>query len=103
MAEFRSVRGKGRIRTIIEILSLRVPEKGRICVSTGKWKNPGDYPEKVEFHVSIDKLSRRVSKKSRICVSTEKWQNPDQYREKVESVRVSTNCPGAYQKRVESV
>ena len=36
MVESRRVSGKGRIRASINSLSRRVPEKGRICVSTGK-------------------------------------------------------------------
>ena len=67
MVESRSVPGKGRIGEIIEKLSRRVPEKGRICVSTEKWWNPGEYQEKVE--------SVRVSKN---C--------PGEYRKRVQSV-----------------
>ena len=48
MEESGRVLGKGRIRAIIEIVSRRVPEKGRIGVSTEKWKNLGEYQEKVE-------------------------------------------------------
>ena len=57
MEESGRVRGKGRIRAIIEKASRRVSEKGRISVSTEKWKNPGEYQEKVE--------SVRVSKNCR--------------------------------------
>ena len=67
MVECGRVPGKGTIRAIIEKLSRRVPEKGRICVSTEKWQNPGEYREKEE--------SVRVSK---YC--------PDEYRKSVESV-----------------
>ena len=67
MTESRSVPGKGRIRAIIEKLSRRVPEKGRICVRTKKWQNPGEYGAKVE--------SVRVSKNY-----------PDEYRKRDESV-----------------
>ena len=69
MVECGRVRGKSRIRAIVEKLSRRVPEKGRICVSTEKWQNPGKYREKVE--------SVRVSKN---C--------PYEYRKRVESVWV---------------
>ena len=48
MVGSRRVSGKGRIRTIIEIQCRRVPEKGQICVTIGKWKNPGDYRDKEE-------------------------------------------------------
>ena len=48
MVESGQVPGKGRICAIIEILSWGVPEKGQICVSTEKWKSPGEYREKVE-------------------------------------------------------
>ena len=48
MVESGRVSGKGRIRAIIEILCRRVSEKGRICMSTEKWKNPAEYREKVE-------------------------------------------------------
>ena len=56
MVEFGRVPGKSRIHLNIEKLSRRVPEKGRICVSTKEWQNPGEYREKVE--------SVRVSKNS---------------------------------------
>ena len=61
------VPGKGRIGTSIERLSPREPEKGRICVSTEKWYNLGEYREKEE--------SVRVSKK---C--------PDDYQKRLESM-----------------
>ena len=48
MVESGRVPGKGRIRAIIEKLSRRVPKNGRFSVSTEKWWNPGEYPEKVE-------------------------------------------------------
>ena len=67
MIDSARVLGKGEIGVCIENMSRRVPEKGRICVSTEKWENPGEYLEKVE--------SVRVSK---IC--------PDEYRKRVESV-----------------
>ena len=46
-------------------------------MSTEKWKNPGEYPKKIE--------SVRLSKNG-----------PGEYPEKVESVRVSKNSPGEY-------
>ena len=48
MEESGRVRGKGRIRSSIKKVSRRVPEKARMSVSTEKWKNPGEYLEKVE-------------------------------------------------------
>ena len=48
MLESRQVLGKGRIRASTEKLSGRVPKNGRISVSTSKWKNRGEYQEKVE-------------------------------------------------------
>ena len=65
MVESEQVPGKDRIPASIEKVSRRVLEKGRICVSTKKWYNPGEYREKIE--------SLRVLEKDRICVSTEKW------------------------------
>ena len=57
MVESGRVPGIGRIRESIEKLSLRVPEKGRICVSTEKWWNPGEYRENVEsLRVSKNRL-----------------------------------------------
>ena len=91
MVESGRVRGKCRIRSIIE---------NTVSEGTGKGSNLCEYRKMVEsgrvhgkgrIRVSIDQLSRRVSKKCRICVSTEKWQKPNHYREKVESVRVSKN------------
>ena len=67
MVEFGRVLGKGRIRTGIKKLSRRVHEKGRICVSTEKWYNMGEYRKKVE--------SVRVSKTF-----------PDEYQKRVESM-----------------
>ena len=67
MAEFGRAPGKGRIRASIAKLSLLVPKKGRICVSTEKWLTPGEYREKVE--------SVRVLKN---C--------PDDYKKMVESM-----------------
>ena len=61
----------------------------------------GSVPGKII--TSVEKVSRVVQKKGRISVSTEKWHNSGIYQEKVESVRVSTNCPREYKKRVESV
>ena len=65
MAESGSIRGKGRIRASVEKAFWRVPEKGRSYVSTEKWRNRGQYGEKVE--------SVRVSKNL-----------PGEYRKKVE-------------------
>ena len=62
----------------------------RMSVSTDKWKNPGEYQEKLEsvrvsknfpgeyrkwgrICVSIEKLSRRVPEKGQICVRIENW------------------------------
>ena len=72
MASSGSVPGKGRIRAGVEKLSRGVPKKGRICVSTGKWHNSGQYREKVE--------SVRVSKN---CL--------EEYQKRVESVGVPKN------------
>ena len=49
MASSVSVPGKGRIRASVEKLYRGVSEKVRICVSTEKYQNPGQYREKVEF------------------------------------------------------
>ena len=63
----------------------RVPGKGRIRASTGKWSNQCEYrkmiesvrvPGKGRICASIEKLSRRVLDKDRMSVSTEKWKNP---------------------------
>ena len=43
------VRGKDSIPASIEKLSRRVTEQDRICVSTEKWQNPGEYRENVEL------------------------------------------------------
>ena len=57
---------------------------------------------KGRIRASTKKLFGLVPQNGRISVSTGKWWNPDEYRVKVESVRVSKNYPGEYQKRVES-
>ena len=49
MASSGSVPGEGRIRASVKKLSRRVPENGRISVSTEKWQNRGQYRENVEF------------------------------------------------------
>ena len=49
MVESGRVLGKCTIRASIDKLSRRVPKKGRISVSTEKWKNLGEYREKVEL------------------------------------------------------
>ena len=72
MVESDGVLGKGRIRASIEKVSRRVPEKGRISVSTEKWLNAGDYWEMVE--------SVRVSTTCR-----------GEYRKRVESLLVTKN------------
>ena len=72
MAKSGLVPGKGRIRASVEKLSQQLPENGRICVSTRKWHNPGQYRENVE--------SVRVSKN---C--------PGEYLKTVEYVGVPTN------------
>ena len=72
MVEFGRLRGKGRIRVSIENHSERVPKKGRISVSTEKWKNPGEYYEKVESVRVLKTIPSEYRKKGRISVSTEK-------------------------------
>ena len=72
MEGFGRVRGKGRIRASTETLSERVPKNGRIRISTGKWKDSGEYRDKVE--------SVRVSKN---C--------PNEYRKMVESGSIPEN------------
>ena len=73
MVESDWVPGKVRIRAIIEKVSRHVPEKGRMSVSTEKWKNRGEYQEKVESVRVSKKCPDRVPEKGRISVSTEKW------------------------------
>ena len=68
-----------------------------------KKEESGRVPGNTRIRASIEKLYRRVLENGRMSVSTEKWLNPGEYREKVESVRVSKNCPGENEKRVESV
>ena len=125
MVESGRVPGKGRIHACTAELSGRVGEKGRISVSTEKWQNSGEYREMLQsvpylkncpdefrkmveswrvvgkgrIRATIGKLSGRVSEKGRVSVSTRNWYNPGKYREKVESMRVSKNCRGEYQKR----
>ena len=96
MVEFVRVPRKGRIPTTIEKLFGWVPEKGPINVSTEKWKNPGEYQEKVES-VRVSKncsdeyrkslQSVWVRKNGRIRASTGKRKNPLEYQK---TVRVST-------------
>ena len=57
MVESGGVLGKGRIRASNEKVSRRVPEKGRISVSTEKLLNPGEYWEMVES-VIVSKTCR---------------------------------------------
>ena len=73
MVESGQLLGKSGIRASTKKLSGRVPEKGRISVSTGKWWNPGEYPENVE--------SVRVPKNI-----------PDEYLKSLELVSVPKNC-----------
>ena len=47
MLESVQVQGKGIIRASIKKLFRWVPEKGPINMRTEKWKNPGEYQEKV--------------------------------------------------------
>ena len=67
MLESERLPGKRRIRSSTDNLSGRVPQNGRMSVSTAKWWNPGEYREKVE---SVGVLKK--------C--------PDEYRKMVESV-----------------
>ena len=62
MVESRRVPGKGRFRATIENLSGRVPEKGRISVSTEKRWNPGKYLQKVDS-VRVSKTCPSESRK----------------------------------------
>ena len=102
MVEYVRVPGKARIRASIEKLSRRVPEKGRICMSTenggirpstGTRYNPCEYRK--TFPASNEKWSNLSEYREML--------NPGEYREKVESVRVSKNCPEEYRKMLESV
>ena len=70
MIESGRVSGKSRIPMSIEKLSRRVPEKGRISVSTEIWWNPGKYQENAESLRGSKKLTRQISENGRICVST---------------------------------
>ena len=63
IVESGRVAGKGRIGTSIEKLSQRVPEKGRIYVSTEKWYNPGKYREKVESVRVLKNCPREYQKR----------------------------------------
>ena len=81
MVESGRVAGKGGIPVSIKKLSRRVPKKNRICVSTEKLCNPGEYQEKVE--------SLRVSKN---CPSEyRKGSNLCEYRKLVHYGRVPGN------------
>ena len=73
MVESGRVQGKGRIPASIEKLSRRVSEKARICVSTKKWKNLGEYPEKVESFRVLKNCPDEYRKRVELSVSTEKW------------------------------
>ena len=72
MVESGRVSGKGRIRASTEKLSARVPKNGRISVSTAKWKNRGEYWEKVEVVRVLKKQPRQVPKNGRMSVNTGK-------------------------------
>ncbi|RVW12305.1 Retrovirus-related Pol polyprotein from transposon RE2 [Vitis vinifera] len=72
----------------IEKLFGRVPEKGRISVSSEKWKNPGEH-RKRENPCEYQKT---------VWASTGKGSNQCEYRKKEDSVRVSKNCSGEYRK-----
>ena len=48
MIESGRVPGKGRIRASTVKLCERVLKNGRMRVSTGKWKDSGEYRDKVE-------------------------------------------------------
>ena len=72
MVESGGVPAKGRILASIKKLFGQVQKKCSISVSTGKWSNPGEYREKVEFE--------RVSNN---C--------PDEYRKMVELLLVPEN------------
>ena len=73
MVESGRLLEKDRIDASNEILSRRVPEKGRMSVSTENWYNSGNYSEKVE--------SVRVPRNF-----------PDEYLKMVESLSVPENC-----------
>ena len=120
MLESGRVLGKGGFRANIEKLSRRVPEKGRISVSTEKWKNAAEYPTKVESvrvlkscpgeyqkrvnHCEDRKLveSGGVPGKGRIRASIKKLFGRVQ---KKGSISVSTgkwSNPGDYREKVQS-
>ena len=103
MVESGRVPGKGRIRTSIEKLSPRLPQKGSNLCEYRKMGESGRVPGKGRIRASIENLSRRGPENGEICVSIENWYNPGEYREKVESMRVSKNGPDEYRKRVGSV
>ena len=73
MIESGRVPRKGRICASNEKLSVRVLEKGRISVSTGKMVESGRVPGKDRICATIQKLSGRVSEKGRISLSTRNW------------------------------
>ena len=78
MIEYGREPGKAKIRAGTEKLSRRVSKMGRICVSTEKWWNPGEYRKMAE--------SLRVSKT--VPTSTGKGSNLCEYRKIMESGRV---------------
>ena len=67
MVEYGRVPGKARIRASIEKLYRRIPENGRICVSTEKWWNPTEYREKVESLRVLKILPASTGKESNLC------------------------------------
>ena len=83
MVESGRISGIGRIRTSIEKLSPRVPEKGRILCEYRKMVESGQLPVNGRIRASIEKLFRWVLEKGPINVSTEEWKNPGKYHEKV--------------------
>ena len=121
MVESVRVLGKGRIYASIEKLFNWEPEKGLINVSTQKWKNPGEYQEKVDsmrlskncsdvyrkrfqwMRAPKMEESRWVPKKSRIRASIEKlfeWV-PEKGPIIVSTEKWSNPCE--YREKVESV
>ena len=63
----------------------------------------GRLPEKGQIGTSIEKLSQRVQERVEYVRVPKTGTIRASNRITVESVRVSKNCPGEYQKRVESV
>ena len=112
---------KSIIRASIGKLFEWVPKRGPINMCTEKWKNPGEYQEKVES-VRVSKncssgYQKRVQsmcapKNGRIRVTTKKKYNPCEYRKTIRmgTEKGSNQCvhwkwknPGEYEEKVESV